>query len=575
MASPFRKVRYRTRLMVGVLAASIPVTALTVAVLTQRAAHELTASTTTFLRARADHIATDIELEITSRKQDVAYLATRAPRLPAEEVAVLMKAYMEQRGGYDVIELVDLNGRVLASGDPAKSFPVSQNEEWFRRVASGSDTISPIHLDTSGRDIRWVFASTVNGGGGLPVAVVVADVQAGRLATQMAHADYAESAAIELVDADGRLILRQANNRSQDLLLADADLLAAGALTTVLNTRPAELAPRGSGTVRFTDIGGEDDYAGYAPVRSMGWGLIVKENVSEALREVHDQRTLGWLLVVAGAAVLALFAWLFTWREVRFIRALVTESRAAGEEVSSSAAEMSSAAEELASTTIEQTGTVTETSATMEELARSSTAIAATVGDVAAQAAETKEALERAAADIQASSERTLALSERVGQITGLLDLINELADQSNLLAVNAAIEAAKAGEAGRGFGVVADEVRRLAERSKTSAAEIAAIIESAQEESSATVSSMETGARRMAHGLRLLDQVADGSAQVSLNTQQQGEATQQVVEAMEQLTDTSRQVATTAQQIAASAGTLAALASQLEESASSASDRL
>ena len=575
MASPFRKVRYRTRLMIGVLAASLPVTALTVAVLTERAARELTTATTTFLQARADHIATDIELEITSRKQDVAYIATRAGRVPQAEVAVLMQSYMQQRGGYDIIELVDLNGRVLAAGVDARAFAPSPESDWFRRAASGSDTISPVHLDESGREIRWIFASAVNGPGGLPVAVVVADVQAGRLATQMNHVEYAESAAVELVDSDGRLILRQDNSFSQQIIVGDAELLASGALTTRLNTRAAELAPRGKGTVRFPDIGGEDAYAGYAPVRTMGWGLVVKENVSEALREVRDQRTLGWLLVVVGAGVLALFAVLFTWREVRFIRDLVMESRTAGEEVSSSAAEMSSAAEQLASTTIEQTGTVTETSATMEELARSSTVIAATVQDVAAQAAETRDALERAANDIQASSERTLALSERVNQITGLLDLINELADQSNLLAVNAAIEAAKAGEAGRGFGVVADEVRRLAERSKTSAAEIAAIIESAQEETSATVSSMETGARRMAHGLRLLDQVADGSAQVSLNTQQQGEATQQVVEAMEQLTDTSRQVATTAQQIAASAGTLAALASQLEESAATASDRL
>jgi methyl-accepting chemotaxis protein len=250
---------------------------------------------------------------------------------------------------------------------------------------------------------------------------------------------------------------------------------------------------------------------------------------------------------------------------------LVNQVIAASEEVASSATKLSSAADELAATTTEQSAAVTEASATTEELARASVAIAETVDVVASQAAETRDNLEQAESDIDASASRTITLAERVSEIGTILALINEIADQTNLLALNAAIEAARAGEDGRGFAVVADEVRRLAERSKSSAAGIAEIVEGIQEETNATVMAMEKGAKQMQAGLSLLAAVADGTAQVSLTTQQQRSATSQVVETMEQLSDASRQVSATANDIAAASATLATLAANLERTGASA----
>jgi methyl-accepting chemotaxis protein len=190
---------------------------------------------------------------------------------------------------------------------------------------------------------------------------------------------------------------------------------------------------------------------------------------------------------------------------------------------------------------------------------------------VAAQAAETRDNLEQAEADIQASSERTLALSVRVNEIGSILVLMNEIADQTNLLALNAAIEAARAGESGRGFAVVAEEVRRLAERSKSSAADIAVIADGVHSETNATVMAMEKGAKQMQRGLALLEAVTQATAQVRLTTQQQRSATGQVVETMDQLTDASRQVSATAQQIASASASLAGLAENLGKNASQA----
>jgi methyl-accepting chemotaxis protein len=190
---------------------------------------------------------------------------------------------------------------------------------------------------------------------------------------------------------------------------------------------------------------------------------------------------------------------------------------------------------------------------------------------VAAKTAETREALAQADEDIKSSSVRTLALSERVDEIGTILGLINDFADQTNLLALNAAIEAARAGEAGRGFSVVADEVRRLAERSKESAADIGQIIAATQAETSASVLAMEKGSKQMARGLNLMDEVTDATDQVHLTTQQQLVATEQVVETMHSVTESTRQSAATTQQIAASATGLAELALALRDTAGTA----
>ena len=201
----------------------------------------------------------------------------------------------------------------------------------------------------------------------------------------------------------------------------------------------------------------------------------------------------------------------------------------------------------------------------MDELARTSTAIADTLARVASQTIETRENLERAQVDTQASSTRTLALAERVHDINQILALINEVADQTNLLSLNAAIEAARAGEAGSAFGVVADEVRRLAERSKSSSAKIATIIASAEAESTATIMAMERSANQMQHGLSLLASVVEASDHVKLITQQQRTATDQVVEALERITVGSRQVSKTAREISTAATSHAALAFEME----------
>ena len=105
---------------------------------------------------------------------------------------------------------------------------------------------------------------------------------------------------------------------------------------------------------------------------------------------------------------------------------------------------------------------------------------------------------------IQDTAKRIKRLGESSQEIGDIVSLINEIADQTNILALNAAIQAAMAGEAGRGFAVVADEVQRLAERSATATKQIAGLVKTIQTDTNEAVSSMEQTTAEVVKGAEL-----------------------------------------------------------------------
>jgi methyl-accepting chemotaxis protein len=244
-------------------------------------------------------------------------------------------------------------------------------------------------------------------------------------------------------------------------------------------------------------------------------------------------------------------------------------------EVAESSAKLAAAAEELASATQEQTTAANQISSSMEELSRSSGSVADTAAGVATQAVEVRDKIAHAQVELKVSVERVAALANRVGEIEGILLVINDIADQTNLLALNAAIEAARAGEAGRGFAVVADEVRRLAERSKAAAAQIAALVEGAQVQSQATVVAVETRGRQLEVWLAMMGLMADASGRVQLATRRQLTTVEQAVAAIDHIAESSRSVSITAQQIALAASRQDELATDLARPTSSRGPRL
>ena len=555
------RLRYRFRLIIGMLLVTIPLLVLLAVLLTSASSKSLEQGASIRAAQVARAAAVHVQDWIAERQDDLAVLAVTDGGV---KTADALSQLVDVGGEFSLLEVTDLTGKLLLSSDPATSIDVSR-ASWLASAVSGQPVMTS--LVQRGNAIDWILARPILDASGRPVRILVGNLDVTKLATLL-NPELDATGEVVATDVDGRLMYATSMGKVAD----SAALLAAGALTQTIDNAATRLAAHmETGSVLYRNSRGVEVIGAFDHLDQLQWVVTAQEARSVSLEPVDHQRRRAVVIVLIGSSIAALATFVFAQTEARKLRAFAEETGAVGVEVNSAAAELSASSEELAATTTQQSAAVTEASATTEELARASAVIADTVDDVAVQTAETRDCLEQAEADIQLSSARTLALAERVHDIGGLLSLINEIADQTNLLALNAAIEAARAGEEGRGFAVVAEEVRRLAERSKRSAGDIAVIVDGVREETNATVMAMEKGSKQMQAGLALLERVTGAAGQVRLTTQQQRSATGQVVETMEQLTDASRQVSATAQQIAAAAGNLAELAGNLETTAASA----
>jgi methyl-accepting chemotaxis protein len=276
------------------------------------------------------------------------------------------------------------------------------------------------------------------------------------------------------------------------------------------------------------------------------------------------------------------------------LKRFVTEIREAALQLSSTAAEVLSAATQNESSTAEQASAIHETTATMEELKGASHQIAENAQMVASIAEQTLTAARAGEgaiksfidtmAKVQVNANDTHdaidKLSRRVDRIGTVVEVIDEIADRSDLLALNAALEGAKAGEAGRGFSIVAAEMRRLAENVMESTKEIKNVISEIRESTHAAKVASD-GNRRMAADAEKMGGAAMGSVNgilagvqetsdaarvIHLATQQQRTATEQVVQSMAEIEEVTRQAQTGSRQATGAAGDLTRLAERFAD---------
>ncbi|MBL8937935.1 MAG: methyl-accepting chemotaxis protein [Archangium sp.] len=279
---------------------------------------------------------------------------------------------------------------------------------------------------------------------------------------------------------------------------------------------------------------------------------------------------------------------------IETLRTFVREINEAALRLSSSANEVLAASTQHESSSTEQAAAIHETTATMEELKHASAQIAENAGAVARVAEETLnsarsgrgaiaefiQAMQQIRADGVAVSESITKLLRRVERIGTVVEVIDEIADRSDLLALNAALEGSRAGEAGKGFSIVAAEMRRLAENVLDSTKEIKNLITEIREATAAAASAADASRQATEAGERLgsvaasavegilsgVQETSDAARVINLATQQQRTATEQVVASMGEIEEVTRQTTQASKQATGAAAELTQLAGRLSE---------
>jgi methyl-accepting chemotaxis protein len=281
-------------------------------------------------------------------------------------------------------------------------------------------------------------------------------------------------------------------------------------------------------------------------------------------------------------------------RVVATLRTFVREMNEAALRLSSSAHEVLAASTQQESASTEQAAAIHETTATMAELKHASAQIAENAGAVARVAeeilgaarsgkgaiAEFVVAMQQIRSDGMAVVESIAKLSKRVERIGTVVDVIDEIADRSDLLALNAALEGSRAGEAGKGFSIVAGEMRRLAENVLESTREIKNLIAEIREATRAAAGAADASRKATEQGERLgnvastavegilagVQETSDAARVINLATRQQRTATELVVSGMAEAEEVTRQTAQASRKATAASSELTELASRLSE---------
>jgi methyl-accepting chemotaxis protein len=315
----------------------------------------------------------------------------------------------------------------------------------------------------------------------------------------------------------------------------------------------------------------------------------VRADVETARRDSSARATQAIVLIVALGLMAMACGGYISWRLNRDLRrevgAAVGHIQSSSAQLEAAAAQQASGGRDQASAMSEITTTISELLITSRQIADSAQRVSKIAEDTSAAALSGDSTIDQTRASISAIRSQVdqivqhmLALGEKSQQIGGVVDLVSELAEQTNILAINATIEASGAGEWGRRFAVVAEEIRKLADRTAGSAKEIRTLIDDVRGAVNTTVMATEIGAKSVDAGSRQFDDATnsfrriaqlvattnEATREIELSTKQQSSAVEQVNMAASDTARVTRETEASAVQTKQTAAHLSNLSGEL-----------
>ncbi|RTE86043.1 MULTISPECIES: methyl-accepting chemotaxis protein [Gammaproteobacteria] len=573
---------------------------------------------------------------LTARQDEVRMLASleETRNIDIDSLGGILTSLAEAQGFYDSIYIISTDGvglvgvkyengsAVYVPPNQASSFQVA-DRSWFQSAMGGNDTFSnPLVSRATGNRISNVAIPIRNNG--RIVAVFRAAVMLDNITRQVQQISVVGNPDIFLMGGDRKAITPSRSERNAE---------------ATFQTTAADAIARGNSGMDIYQNAADEKVVGiYNYIDMLGWGLVIEKPYSEALAPVTRMfwTLLILVLVISGISVAICFA---ITRNVNGVlggdpnearrivnvvasgdltqdidlrgvaedsllaaiakmqvqlRQVITDISNYSQQVASSATELSSISESTEAGIQRQNDqlnyaatAVNEMSSTAEEVARNAQEAAtgatnATEESNAGQKAvdETIESVQDLNSEIKTTGEIIDELKRDSDQIGEVLTVIENIADQTNLLALNAAIEAARAGESGRGFSVVADEVRTLASRTQDSTKQIQDVVHKLQSAATRSVDAMERSqvkvegssqkANSAGESLRKINEAAsvinDMVHQIATATEEQTAATKEITENIHAVADVANQTAETVSQSSEASESLATLAEKLQE---------
>jgi methyl-accepting chemotaxis protein len=377
------------------------------------------------------------------------------------------------------------------------------------------------------------------------------------------------------------------DNPAQQRRLDQLEPLIAAKLAVLRQT--VEMRAKGQDPTKIVRSGAGQKFMDDIRKVMEGMDQEEKQLVEKRAQEVQAASSGGKSVIVFGTLLCLVF---ITAAAFSITRSLSGQIGRAVRHVQSSSAELQSAANQQASGARESSTAMSEITTTISELLATSRQIAESAQRVAHIAEETSAAARAGDQTVQETHESVngikhqvdlivthmLDLGKKSQQIGGILEIINELAEQTNILAINATIESAGAGDAGKRFSVIADEIRKLADRVGGSTKEIRTLIEEIRAAVNATVMATEGGTKAVDYGARqfvevtgalnritgLLGTTTEAAREIELSTKQQSSAVEQVNMAVSNVAKATKETEASANQTLQTATQLSGLSREL-----------